>query len=218
MTLYLITPNSLDHNPRARAYLARLASGQVERAAAPPCKMIIPMPATRLPSSIPVAIGPRFLPSHGHNGQLVRRACIGVYRPIGTASCCRSWFMPHCLLAHGSGRVGPDRSNSSVAYVSVLFSYRSHPPPPWGSISRFDNPATPAREFHAWLGRSSSSCSSPLYRDTTVSQEVRSSRNLVSCLTSFFNELAFHCCFICCHWLRSSDKSYVCVSTVTSLQ
>lgn len=42
---------------------------------------------TRLPSSIPVAIRPRFLPSsHRHNGQLVRRACIGVYRPIATAA------------------------------------------------------------------------------------------------------------------------------------
>lgn len=93
-------------------YFARLASsGRVERTAAPPCKMIIPMPSPLhdfLPQFPWQSDRDFCLPSsHGHNEQLVHRACIGVYRPIATASCCRSWFMPHCLLAHGSGRTIP---------------------------------------------------------------------------------------------------------------
>lgn len=69
-----------------------------------------------------------FLLSHGYNGQLVRRACIGVYRPIATTSCCRSWFMPHCLLAHGSARTVPIvRIHPSLIYP-FFFLVAASPP------------------------------------------------------------------------------------------
>lgn len=92
--------------------------------------------------------------SQRHNEQLIRRACIGVYRPIATASCCRSWFMPHCLLAHGSG--SQDRSNLSIAYISLLFprctiSRHLLPPPPppplWGRYHKAREKSSNSREF-----------------------------------------------------------------------
>lgn len=80
---------------------------------------------TRLPSSILVAIRPRFLPSHRHNGQLVRWACIGVYRPIGTAAGVLLPFVIYAALSSAPQQrsYSFDRSNPSVVYISLpLFS------------------------------------------------------------------------------------------------
>lgn len=81
---------------------------------------------TRLPSSILVAIRPRFLPSRRHNGQLVRRACIGVYRPIGTAAGVLLPFVIYAALSSAPQQrsYSSDRSNPSVVYVSLPLSLR----------------------------------------------------------------------------------------------
>lgn len=141
-------------------YLARLAfSSRVERTAAPSCKMIIPMPSPLhdfLPQFPWQSDRDFCLPSHGHNGQLVHRACIGVYRPIATASCCRSWFMSHCLLAHGSGRTIP------IVWIhpSLIYPFFSLVAPPFSPRrrDRYRSSKSP-RELvpRAWPGDSSSS-------------------------------------------------------------
>ena len=63
-----------------------------------------------------MAIRPRFLPSHRHNGQLVRRACIGVYRPIGTAAGVLLPFVIYAALSSAPQQrsYSFDRSNPSV--------------------------------------------------------------------------------------------------------
>lgn len=85
---------------------------------------------TRLPSSILVAIRPRFLPSRRHNGQLVRRACIGVYRPIGTAAGVLLPFVIYAALSSAPQQrsYSSDRSNPSVVYVSLPLSPWLLPP------------------------------------------------------------------------------------------
>lgn len=85
---------------------------------------------TRLPSSILVAIRPRFLPSHRHNGQLVRRACIGVYRPIGTAAGVLLPFVIYAALSSAPQQrsYSFDRSNPSVVYISLPLSSLLLPP------------------------------------------------------------------------------------------
>lgn len=89
---------------------------------------------TRLPSSIPVAIRPRFLPSsHRHNGQLVRRACIGVYRPIATAAGVLLPFVIYAALSSSPQQrsYSFDRSNPSIVYIYIYLlplSTRNLPP------------------------------------------------------------------------------------------
>lgn len=115
------------------------------------------------------------VPSQRHNGQLIRRACIGVYRPIATASCCRSWFMPHCLLA-----VGPKTVRIYLSFIYPFFflaaslratsrphfhlceiRYRKARKKSWKSLS-----------FHAWSGSSFSPRPPPQHHRY---REVRSS-------------------------------------------
>lgn len=111
-------------------YFARLASsGRVERTAAPPCKMIIPMPSplTRLPSSIPVAIGPRFLSALPWTQRAISSS--SVYRSVSTDR--HGVLLPFVIYAALSSgprqrSYGPDRLNPSVAYISVLFACRGH--------------------------------------------------------------------------------------------
>lgn len=81
---------------------------------------------TRLPSSIPVAIRPRFLPSsHRHNGQLVRRACIGVYRPIATAAGVLLPFVIYAALSSAPQQrsYSFDRSNPSIVYIYIYIPF-----------------------------------------------------------------------------------------------
>lgn len=58
-----------------------------------------------------------FYPPSRHNGQLVRRACIGVYRPIGTAAGVLLPFVIYAALSSAPQQrsYGFDRSNPSVA-------------------------------------------------------------------------------------------------------
>lgn len=77
-----------------------------------------------------MAIRPRFLPSHRHNGQLVRRACIGVYRPIGTAAGVLLPFVIYAALSSAPQQrsYSFDRSNPSVVYISLPLSSLLLPP------------------------------------------------------------------------------------------
>lgn len=95
--------------------------------AAPPCKMIMPSLLRNFLPQFPWQSGRDFcLPSHGYNGQLVHRACIGVYRPIATAILLP--FVIYAALSSGPRQqsYGPDRLNPSVAYISILFPRRGH--------------------------------------------------------------------------------------------
>ena len=69
-----------------------------------------------------MAIRPRFLPSsHRHNGQLVRRACIGVYRPIATAAGVLLPFVIYAALSSAPQQrsYSFDRSNPSILYIYI---------------------------------------------------------------------------------------------------
>lgn len=156
---------------------------------------------TRLPSSILVAIRPRFLPYHRHNGQLVRRACIGVYRPIGTAAGVLLPFVIYAALSSAPQQrsYSFDRSNPSVVYISL-------PLPSWllpplsESLARYRDSvsllqcsncrAGSTRDRFLFLFLSFSYGHSPASLDATpchadaVAEECSSPRNLISRLMS----------------------------------
>lgn len=156
-------------------YFARLASsGRVEPTAAPPCKMIILrcLAPTRLPSSIPEAIGPRFLSALPWTQRAISSS--SVYRSVSTDR--HGVLLPFVIYAALSS--GPRQRSRSFESIRRLYirSFPSSRPPSPRYRNRYRDSRSP-RTPESWFSARDWEVL-PLHPAPPLgaSEEVRSSR------------------------------------------